>query len=76
MSARGARLEYVGDLDLRQEQWSATQATNYLDFMADLDIDRDPRTICNSGLICTLGKKISELCNFKKKLGCKNQSII
>ena len=56
MSARGARLEYVGELDLRQEQWAATQATNYLDFMADLDIYRDPRTIRNSGLICTLGK--------------------
>ncbi|XP_078360531.1 pyruvate kinase PKM-like [Oculina patagonica] len=55
MSARGARLEYVENLDLRQEQWAATQATNYLDFMADLDIDRDPRTIRNSGLICTLG---------------------
>lgn len=55
MSARGARLEYVGDLDLRQEQWAAAQATNYLDFMANLDIDRDPRTIRNSGLICTLG---------------------
>lgn len=55
MSARGARLEYVGDLDLRQEQWAASQASNYLDFMANLDIDRDPRTIRNSGLICTLG---------------------
>ncbi|XP_058972061.2 pyruvate kinase PKM-like [Pocillopora verrucosa] len=55
MSARGNRLEYVGDLDLRQEQWAAAQATNYLDFMANLDIDRDPRTIRNSGLICTLG---------------------
>lgn len=55
MSARGARLEYVGDLDLRQEQWAATQATNYLEFMSDMDIDRDPRTIRNSGLICTLG---------------------
>lgn len=48
-------MEYVGDLDLRQEQWAAAQATNYLDFMANLDIDRDPRTIRNSGLICTLG---------------------
>jgi len=56
MSARGARLEYVGDIDLRHEQWAATQANNYLDFMADMDIDRDPRTIRNSGLICTLGK--------------------
>lgn len=56
MSARGARLEYVGDLDMRQEQWAAAQATNYLDFMANLDIDRDPRTIRNSGLICTLGR--------------------
>lgn len=57
MSARGARLEYVGDLDLRQEQWASAQSTNYLDFMANLDIDRDPRTIRNSGLICTLGKQ-------------------
>lgn len=48
-------MEYVGDLDLRQEQWAASQASNYLDFMANLDIDRDPRTIRNSGLICTLG---------------------
>lgn len=48
-------MEYVGDLDMRQEQWAAAQATNYLDFMANLDIDRDPRTIRNSGLICTLG---------------------
>lgn len=67
MSARGARLEYVGDLDLRQEQWASAQSTNYLDFMANLDIDRDPRTIRNSGLICTLGpasrdvKTISQL---------------
>ena len=60
MSARGARLEYVGDLDLRQEQWASTQATNYLEFMSDMDIDRDPRTIRNSGLICTLGKKLSQ----------------
>ena len=60
MSARGARLEYVGDLDLRQEQWAATQATNYLEFMSDMDIDRDPRTIRNSGLICTLGNKLSQ----------------
>lgn len=57
MSARGARLEYVGDIDLRHEQWAATQANNYLDFMSELDIYRDPRTIRNSGLICTLGKK-------------------
>lgn len=48
-------MEYVGDLDLRQEQWAASQASNYLDFMANLDIDRDPRTIRNSSLICTLG---------------------
>ena len=55
MSARGARLEYQQSIDLRQEHWAATQATNYLDFMADLSIDRDPRTIRNSGLICTIG---------------------
>ena len=55
MSARGARLEYQKSIDLRQEHWAATQATNYLDFMADLSIDRDPRTIRNSGLICTIG---------------------
>ncbi|CAH3021587.1 unnamed protein product, partial [Porites evermanni] len=67
MSARGARSEYVEELHLRQEQWAATQATNYLDFMADMDIYRHPRTIRNSGLICTLGpasrdpKIISEL---------------
>lgn len=56
MSARGARLEYQQSIDLRQEQWGAIQANNYLDFMSDLDIDRDPRTVRNSGIICTLGK--------------------
>ncbi|XP_068711635.1 pyruvate kinase PKM-like [Montipora capricornis] len=67
MSARRARLEYQKSIDFRQEHWAATEATNYLDFMADLDIDRDPRTIRNSGIICTLGpasrdlKIISEL---------------
>ena len=55
MSARRARLEYQKSIDFRQEHWAATEATNYLDFMADLDIDRDPRTIRNSGIICTLG---------------------
>lgn len=48
-------MEYQKSIDLRQEHWAATQATNYLDFMADLSIDRDPRTIRNSGLICTIG---------------------
>ncbi|CAH3142348.1 unnamed protein product, partial [Porites lobata] len=60
-------IRVCGRVASRQEQWAATQATNYLDFMADMDIYRHPRTIRNSGLICTLGpasrdpKIISEL---------------
>ena len=56
MAVRKASILYTRDLDERLERWASANANNYLDHMCQLDIDRDARTIRNSGLICTIGK--------------------
>ena len=66
MSASKARRQYVPDLDHRLEQWAASNASSYLDYMSQLDIDIDPRTIRNSGLICTIGESHATMTLFNQ----------
>ena len=56
MAGRKASILYSRDLDRRLEQWKASTSNSYMDHMCQLDIDVEPRTIRNSGLICTIGK--------------------
>ncbi|KXJ13625.1 Pyruvate kinase PKM [Exaiptasia diaphana] len=55
MSAKGAREEYVLNIERRHKQLFGSRASNYLDYLSELDIDIEPFTIRNSGIICTIG---------------------
>ncbi|XP_001642026.2 pyruvate kinase PKM [Nematostella vectensis] len=55
MSAKGAREEYLHDVLHRHKQWIASRARSNLEFRSELDIDKHPLTIRNSGVVCTIG---------------------
>ena len=57
MSSKGAREEYLHNIESRHStQFYGSQASSYLDYLSELNIDREPYTIRNSGIICTIGK--------------------